>query len=745
MTRSTARSAEAGSPGCSRCSPSWHSSPPPAALRLRRRERRRGQPDDRAAPVDGAPSDDDIAALTATIAGGGSSFQDTFQQAVNADFNGIAGAERVTYAKSGSSDGRRQLAAGTLDFAGSDSLPKDDETFGGTILYFPIVAAPITVSYNLEGVDELNLSPEIIAGIFQAEITTWDDPAIKADNPDADLPSTPITVVHRSDGSGTTNNFTKFLAAAAPETWTLGSGDEVNWPASTQGAEKNSGVAEVIKKTDGAVGYVDLADAGKAGLSVARIGNSTGEFVPPTVAAVQAALDGAEIADDLTYNPLNSPGDGAYPITAPTWILAIAEQTDAGKADTLKTYLHYVLTTGQEQAQRRATRRCRARSPRRPSPRSTRSRAEPPPLNAEGPCPVPCATAPDGGRGPRTSSVRPSVRPRELHHMTMQLDRDPAPPQVTVDDLTTEGRGAGADRLFRRVALLAGGAVLLILLLIAVTTTQQAWPAFSEFGLDYFVGTEWIPSEGLFGILPLVYGTVVVSLIAIVFAVPVSIGIALFVTEVAHRRIRGGITMVIDLLAAVPSVVFGLWGFYQLIPIFQSAFNSIAMPCRRSRSSTRSSHAGSGSSFMIAGIVLALMITPIITSVTREVFMTVPGNDKYGALALGATRWEMIRGVVIPHSSGGLTGAVMLGLGRAMGETVAVALLIGASPQISVNLFGRGETMPAQIFRNLSEAGGTYRSALIGLGVCLFVLTIVINISARRLVVLVDRRTKGIV
>ena len=303
-----------------------------------------------AAAADGAPSDEDIAALTTSIAGGGASFPDAFYQAVNADFNGVAGGERVTYAKSGSSDGRSQLSAGTVDYAGSDSLPKDGETFGGTLLFFPTVAAPITVSYNLDGVDELNLTADVIAGIFQAEITTWDDAKIAADNPDAELPSTPITVVHRSDGSGTTNNFTKFLVAAAPDVWTLESGDEVNWPASTQGAEKNSGVAEVINQTAGANGYVDLADAGKAGLSIASVGNAKGEFIAPSVAGVQAALESAEIADDLTYNPLNSPGEGAYPITAPTWILAIAEQTDAGKAETLKTYLRYLLTTGQEQA-----------------------------------------------------------------------------------------------------------------------------------------------------------------------------------------------------------------------------------------------------------------------------------------------------------------------------------------------------------------------------------------------------------
>ena len=328
--------------------------------------------------------------------------------------------------------------------------------------------------------------------------------------------------------------------------------------------------------------------------------------------------------------------------------------------------------------------------------------------------------------------------------MTTQLDEErPAPPEPEVPDPAQEGAGGRADRTFRRVALAAGATVLLVLLLIAVTTTYRAWPAFSELGLSYFFGTEWIPSKGLYGILPLVYGTVLVSVIAILIAVPVSVGIALFVTEVAHRRARSTVVTVIDLLAAVPSVVFGLWGFYYLIPRFQSVFNSIADAVSGIPVLNAVFGPSTGSSFASAGIVLALMITPIITAVTREVFNTVPENDKAGALALGATRWEMVRGVVLPHSSGGLTGAVMLGLGRAMGETVAVALLIGARPNITANIFGVGETMPAQIFRNLSEADDLFRAALIGLGVCLFVLTIVINVSARRLVVIVDRRTRG--
>jgi phosphate transport system substrate-binding protein len=301
--------------------------------------------------VAGAPSRERIQALTSRLSGGGASFPDAVYQAINADFNGIAGRELVSYAKSGSSDGRRQLAEGTLDFAGTDSLPKPEEDFGGrSVLFFPTVAAPITIAYHLRGVDGLRLSQETLARIFDGAVTRWDDPAVQADNPGVDLPSTRIVVVHRSDGSGTTGNFTRFLAKAAPDVWTRGSGDSIEWPRGAQGAEKNSGVAAVIAQTEGAVGYVDLADTVKADLDFALVQNAAGAYVAPSAAAVRAALEGAEVADDLTYDPLDAPGADAYPITAPTWLLAFADQGDAGRAATLRTYLRYVLTTGQQQA-----------------------------------------------------------------------------------------------------------------------------------------------------------------------------------------------------------------------------------------------------------------------------------------------------------------------------------------------------------------------------------------------------------
>lgn len=310
---------------------------------------------------------------------------------------------------------------------------------------------------------------------------------------------------------------------------------------------------------------------------------------------------------------------------------------------------------------------------------------------------------------------------------------------------TTAGPRHGvADPLFRLLTQGAALVVLLVLAAIALATTQRAWPAFSAVGLDYLTTSEWDPNAGRYGILAFLYGTVVTSAIAMTVAVPVSIGIALFVTEVAPTRVARAVNLAVDVLAAVPSVVFGLWGFLVVRPHLQEVFNGIAGSVEGVPVLGSMFGRSTGSSFMTAGLILGLMVIPIITSISREVLRTVPANDRNGALALGATRWEAVRGVVLPHATGGLVGASMLGLGRAMGETILVALVIGASPQIVANLFAQGEAMPSVIARNLNEASGTYMAALIGLGVVLLVLTMLVNVAARRTVAIIDRRTKGL-
>ena len=295
-------------------------------------------------------------------------------------------------------------------------------------------------------------------------------------------------------------------------------------------------------------------------------------------------------------------------------------------------------------------------------------------------------------------------------------------------------RGGHADSLFRYATIAAGAIVLLVLGAIAITTTKRSWPAFDSMGLDFFTSDRWAPNDKFFGAKSFIYGSLVASTIAVVLAVPVSLGIALFTTQVVPARWRRPIIYLVDLLAVVPSVVFGLWGilvFAKHVDGFYGFLHTVLGPIPVVGDLFGE---GSGRGFMTAGIILAIMITPIITSLAREVIDTCPQADREGAYALGATRWEMIRGAVLPHSKGGLVGAVMLGLGRAMGKTIAVALVIGSTANISANLFASGDALPARIANEWGEAEGTWRAALIGLAVTLFAVTILVNLAATAVV-----------
>ena len=290
--------------------------------------------------------------VSATVNGAGSSFQKTFNEAAIAGFQGQNSKVTVTYNPTGSGAGKSALQTETVDFAGTDSLPKTSELSsyqGGTVLNFPTVAAPITVSYNLSSVKKLQLSGPTLAKIFSLKIKKWDDSAIAADNPGVTLPSTAITVVHRSDSSGTTTNFTKFLTDVDSTDWTLGSSDTIDWTSlgTTQGGTKNSGVAQIVQQTDGAVGYVDLADATAAKLQTASIKNKAGEYVAPTVAGAQAAVANATLNPDLSYDPINASGATAYPITSPTWIIAYKVQKKHNVGTALKEFLTYIYGPGQ--------------------------------------------------------------------------------------------------------------------------------------------------------------------------------------------------------------------------------------------------------------------------------------------------------------------------------------------------------------------------------------------------------------
>jgi phosphate transport system substrate-binding protein len=283
----------------------------------------------------------------AALNGSGSTFQQAYDEAAIEAFGETNDAITINYAGGGSGKGKTDLQTKTVEFAGTDSLIKEEDLagYGGTVLYFPTVAAPITVSYNLEGLEELSLDPETLAAMFSGTVTKWNDAKVAATNSAVDLPDEDIVIVHRAEASGTTSNFTKYLASAGGSAWTLGEpGDTVNWPAGSQAGQGNSGVAQIIKSTAGSIGYVDYSDAVASDLTFAKIQNKAGNFVEASLEGASAAVAGAEVEDDLTYSPLDANGADAYPITSPTWIIVYADQTDKVKGQALKDFLTFILS-----------------------------------------------------------------------------------------------------------------------------------------------------------------------------------------------------------------------------------------------------------------------------------------------------------------------------------------------------------------------------------------------------------------
>ncbi len=289
--------------------------------------------------------------LSGTLNASGSTFQLTFQQTAIQSFKSIQSGMTVNYGGGGSGKGRTDLASGVVQFAGSDSPIPSDETAnfkGKTVLYFPVVIGPITMSYNLSGVTGLKLTAPVIADIFQAKITKWNDPAITAINPGVKLPSTPIVIARRSDSSGTTANFSQFLVNGSAGAWKLGTSSTISWPAASRGGNGNGGVAQIVKTTPGAIGYVDYSDAKASGLSFASVKNKDGNYVAPSISSATTAADNATVAPNLTFSSVWTSGAQSYPITYQSWDLVFQKQSSANTTKMLKAYFGYLVGAGQK-------------------------------------------------------------------------------------------------------------------------------------------------------------------------------------------------------------------------------------------------------------------------------------------------------------------------------------------------------------------------------------------------------------
>jgi phosphate transport system substrate-binding protein len=287
-----------------------------------------------------------------TIKAAGSTFQTNFQQTAISQFKSVSPNITVDYASVGSGSGRADLYANTVLFAGSDSPVPSKEASkvpaGKTILYFPVQIGPIAMAYNLPGVTGLKLDAAVLAGIFQGTIKTWDDPAIKALNSGLSLPGSTITLAVRSDSSGTTANFSQYLVDAAGSAWKLGTSSTITWPSTARAGDGGSAVAQIVKSTTGAIGYVDFSTATAAGLHAAEVKNSAGDYVAPSTSAATAAASHVTPKSDLTFAAADEPGATSYPITYQSWDLVYSVQPSANDVALLKAYLGYLLSsTGQ--------------------------------------------------------------------------------------------------------------------------------------------------------------------------------------------------------------------------------------------------------------------------------------------------------------------------------------------------------------------------------------------------------------
>ncbi|HYA23291.1 MAG TPA: phosphate ABC transporter permease subunit PstC [Terriglobales bacterium] len=336
-----------------------------------------------------------------------------------------------------------------------------------------------------------------------------------------------------------------------------------------------------------------------------------------------------------------------------------------------------------------------------------------------------------------------------MANQALGAPRLPGPQPVANPELTAAGRAdaeplikAGSshlsDGLFHLAMLACGVCVLALVALIVYELIAKSSLSWHAFGWRFFFRSDWDPVNEQFGAWPFVYGTLVSSVLALILAVPLAVGVAVFITEMSPRWLKGALAFTTELLAAIPSVIYGLWAIFVLVPLLRQYLEPFL--ARYFGWTGLFEGAPYGIGMLAAGIILAVMVVPIISAITREVMTAVPQQQREAVLALGATRWEMIRTGVLRNARAGILGAIILGLGRALGETMAVTMVIGNRPEIARSLFAPGYTMASVIANEFSEAtGNTYLSALVEIGLALFLVTIFVNILAQVLVWSVTR------
>ena len=303
-----------------------------------------------------------------------------------------------------------------------------------------------------------------------------------------------------------------------------------------------------------------------------------------------------------------------------------------------------------------------------------------------------------------------------------------------------------SDAIFRTLTFVCALTVLIVLGAVFVSLIIGAWPAFRQFGLGFFISESWNPVTEQFGAIAPIFGTVVTSLIAMLIAVPIGLGIAIFLTEICPLKLRRPIGTAIELLAGIPSIIYGIWGLFVFAPFLQATLQPALIKLFGNVPVLSSVFAGPpyGIGILTSSLILAIMVLPFVTAISRDVFETVPPVLKEAAYGIGCTKWEVVRNIVIPYTRVGVIGGVMLGLGRALGETMAVTFVIGNAHKISASILAPGTTISATIANEFTEAvGDLYTSSLVALGLILFIITFFVLAAARYMLMRLERQAGG--
>ena len=691
-----------------------------------------------------------FAQSTVTINGAGATFPYPLIDTWRTQYQAVEPSVNVNYQSIGSGGGIKQFLEKTVDFGASDApLSASEWERAQNAVHIPETIGSIVVSYNLPTVPEkgLKLTGPVVADIFLGKIEKWNDAQIQSLNPNLSLPDREIIVAHRSDGSGTTFVWTDYLSKISQE-WhdKVGMGKSIQWPTGI-GAPGNEGVANALKGNQFTIGYIELSYALSTGMPYAFLQNKEGIFVEPSSETIQAAIEAAATSlpkGEESWEPVSTtdaPGANSYPIASFSYILLYKELTDNPsidhrKAEALVNFLSWAITDGQQYADElgyvplpdsviRLNQETLSSLTFNGQPLVASEQAGPGQIDQQ------LELALLVGAAGVAASMYIAYRRRTSHLGAIAARKD-------IPSFLVRGSAQG-DRVFRFIVISTAGYTLFLIVLVAIAISAGSSEAFMREGFSFIVGTDWNAVEGResYGALPYIIGTLASSAIAMAIGVPISLGIAMFISDMAPRRLTAPLSFVIELLAAVPSIIYGLWALFVFrfwvrdlieLPLSNAFGGSIPLFARTPF----------GLDIFTAGIVLAIMIIPTVSSISREVMRAVPNSQREAAYSIGATRWETLRMAIFPYARSGLFGASILGLGRAVGETMLVTMVIGNAIGLAAipdSLFSPSQTLASLIANEFNEAVTSFHTAaLVGLGTVLFLLTIGINIAARLMV-----------